>query len=88
VNNVKFLVVFSFKSEHAKAIRERFKTWTPPAEIKFIFPVHTILGANKSVSIIEAITEADLAKLIGVWTDLGSYKINPIMESREAVKLV
>jgi len=88
VNFVKFLSIFSFKPENVKAVRERFKTWTPPADLKFVLPVHTIIGANKTIGIIEAAKVEDLVKLTREWSDLGSFKIRPIMASAEAVKLV
>ena len=84
---MKFLIIFSFPSENVDKVRERFKTWTPPEGMKYIFPPHSIIGTNKSMNIVEAENEEALGKAAINWTDLGSFKIYPIMASSESVKL-
>ena len=87
VNIMKFLVIFSYSSENAVKVRERFKTWSPPEGMSYVFPPHSIIGANKSVNLVEAENEEALAKAANVWTDLGSFKIYPLIDSRESLKL-
>jgi hypothetical protein len=84
---MRFLTVFTWKSEKAKEITERFKKWTPPEGLKWILPPHTIMGKNQTVSIVELDDPVVLAKIDRFWRDIGIFETNPIMASSEIMKI-
>lgn len=85
---MKFLIVWSWKGKNAQEVSERFKKWKPVGEIKFLFPIHTIIGANKAFTITEGADIETMAKNIQPWTDICTYKISPIIDSIELMALL
>lgn len=85
---MKFLVTWSFAPKNAKEVTERFKKWKPTDNLKFLFPFHTIIGANKGFAIVDAENTEVMQRNVLPWSDLMTFKIYPIMDSREAIALV
>ena len=85
---MKFLLILSWSTKDAKEVTERFTKWKPVGDMKFLFPIHTIIGANKVFTIIESDSAELMYKNTATWADLGVFEIYPIMDSREAVALL
>ena len=85
---MKFLMMLSWSTKDAKEVTERFTKWKPVGDMKFLFPIHTIIGANKVFTIIESDSAELMYKNTATWADLGVFEIYPIMDSREAVALL
>ena len=85
---MKFLMILSWCTKDAKEVTERFTKWKPVGDMKFLFPIHTIIGANKVFTIIESDSAELMYKNTATWADLGVFEIYPIMDSREAVALL
>ena len=84
----KFLIVWSWKGKDSKEVTERFKKWKPVGDVKFLFPIHTLIGANKAFTVTEGVDVETMAKNIQPWTDICKYKISPIMDSVKLVTLL
>jgi hypothetical protein len=84
---MKFLVVWSWACENRKAVRERFEKWKPAEGTKFLFPVHSILGQNSAFTITEGDSIEQIVKNVDPWTDICTFEISPIIDSRELAKL-
>jgi len=76
-----------WKGKDAKEVTERFKKWKPIGDVKFYFPIHTILGANKAFTVLEVDDAEKMAINLRAWSDICTYEILPIMDSRELVAL-
>jgi len=85
VKSLKFLVVWWWAPKDAKEVTERFVQWKPKGKYKTLYPVSTMIGMNKSFQIVEADDMAEAQKDVAQWTDLCTFKIIPIMDTREAV---
>jgi len=84
---VKYLVSWTWKPKDGAAVTERFSQWKPVEGTKFLFPIHTVIGANKAFTITEVDDIEVLAKNIQPWTDLCTFKVSPIMDTRELMAL-
>ena len=84
---VKCLMTWWWQGKDAKEVTERFKKWTPIGDVKFHFPIHTILGANKAFTVVEVDDVETMARNLRGWGDICTYDIRPIMDSRELVAL-
>jgi hypothetical protein len=84
---VKFLVTWTWKAKDGPAVSERFSKWKPVEGTEFLFPIHTVIGANKAFAVTESDDIELIAKNIQPWTDLCTYKISPIMDSRRLMTL-
>jgi len=82
---MKFLVTWTWKGKDGAAINERFAEWKPVEGTKFLFPMHTLVGANKAFTITEGDDIEVMVKNIQPWTDVCTFKISPIIESRKLV---
>jgi hypothetical protein len=82
---MKFLVTWKWKGKDGAEINKRFAKWKPVEGTKFLFPMHTVLGANKAFTITEGTDIETMVKNITPWTDICTFKISPIVESRELV---
>jgi len=85
---LKFLLMWSWAPKNAKEVTERFKKWTPVGNVKFLFPIHTIVGANKGFTIIDGESTEVMQRNVGSWTDICTFEFYPIIDSREAVALL
>ncbi len=85
VKSLKFLVVWWWAPKDSKEVTERFIQWKPRGKYKTLYPISTMVGMNKAFMIAETDDIAEAQKDIAQWTDLCTYKIIPIMDSREAV---
>ena len=84
---MKFLVVWWWAPKNAKAVTERFMEWKSRGKYEVLYPISTMIGLNKAFMVSEADDMAEVQKDIGQWTDLCTFKLIPIMDSREAVAL-
>lgn len=84
---VKCLMTWWWQGKDAKEVSERFSKWKPKGDVKFYFPIHTILGANKAFSVIEVDDIETMARNLRDWADICTYDIRPIMDSRELMSL-
>ena len=84
---VKCLMTWWWEGKNAKEVTERFKKWKPIGNVKFYFPIHTILGANKAFAVVEVDDAETMARNLRTWSDICTYDIRPIMDSRELVSL-
>jgi hypothetical protein len=85
---VKFLLTWWWKEENAQKVTERFMKWKPVGDVKFLFPIHTIIGANKAFCVTEGVDPEQIARNIQPWTDICTFDISPIMDSREILALL
>ena len=82
---MKFLVVWWWTPEHAKEVTERFRQWKPKGNWKALYPISTMVGRNKGFCVVECTEIAEANKDVREWTDICTYEIIPIMDSREAI---
>jgi hypothetical protein len=82
---MKFLVMWSWSCENSQKVTERFSKWKPLPDTKLLYPIHTVIGANWAFSIAEADKAEAIAMEVQPWTDICTYEILPIMDSRELV---
>ena len=54
---------------------------------KFLFPMHSLVSANKAFTITEGDDIENKVKYIQPWTDVCTFKISPIIESRKLLAL-
>ena len=84
---MRFLVVWGWDPANAREVSRRFAEEFNPSEgVEFVYPVSTIIGANRGFTVIEAEREADIHRAVRGWLDLCTFDIYPIMRSEEAVK--
>ena len=84
---VKCLMTWCWKGKNGKEVTERFRKWKPKGDVKFYFPIHTIMGENRAFTVIEVDDVKTLAVNLRDWTDLCTYDISPIMDSREYISM-
>jgi hypothetical protein len=82
---MKFLVTWTWKGKDGAEINKRFAKWRPVEGSKFLFPMHTVVGANKAFTVTEGDDIDILVKNIQPWSDLCTFSISPIVESRKLV---
>jgi len=88
VRPMKFLITWTWKGKDAKEVTERFRKWKPVGDVKFLFPIHTVIGARKAFTISEGSDIETMAKNVTPWTDICTYEINPIIDSRELMTIM
>jgi hypothetical protein len=82
---MKFLVTWSWSCENSQKVTERFSKWKPLPETKFLYPIHTVIGANWAFCTVEGDNAEAMVREVQPWTDICTYEILPIMDSREVV---
>ena len=82
---MKFLMVWWWTNENAKEVTARFSKWKQKGKQKALYPMSTMVGRNKAFAVVETDDVAELYKDIRDWTDLCTYDIIPIMDSRAAI---
>jgi len=85
IETLKFLVIWWWAPKNAKAVTDRFIEWKGKGKYEILYPISTIIGMNKAFMVSEADDIAEVQKDVAQWTDLCTFKIMPIMDSREAV---
>ena len=85
---MKFLITWSWKGKDSKEVTERFREWKPVGDVKFLYPIHTLIGARKAFAVTEGTDIETMAKNIQPWTDVCKYEISPIMDTRELMALL
>ena len=83
---MKFLSIMKWKPEDAEKITELFKKWKAPEGMKFHHGPCTVLGQNKSVSIIETTDEA-WAKVDRYWRTVCTMESYPLMDAVEIINI-
>ncbi len=68
------------KPENAEKVTELFVKWKPPEGFKILCGPYTVLGANKSVSMVELTGEA-IAKADRYWRHICTTETYPLMGS-------
>ena len=84
---MKFLVTWSWPCGNSKEVRERSAKWKPVEGTKFLFPIHSLVGKNSAFTITEGDSIEQIVKNVETWTDICTYEIIPIIDSRELGKL-
>ena len=84
---MKCLITWCWKGKDGPEVTERFKKWKPVGDVKFLFPIHTVIGENRAFSISDVSDVETLARNIQPWTDICTFDIAPIMDSSELVAL-
>jgi hypothetical protein len=85
---MRFLITWSWDKKDSKEVTERFTKWKPVGDVKFLLPIHTVIGANKAFTVTESSDIKVMAKNIQPWTDICIYTIEPVMDSRELIALL
>ncbi|UCH57983.1 MAG: DUF3303 family protein [Candidatus Bathyarchaeota archaeon] len=85
---MKFLITWSWKGTDSKEVSARFREWQPVGDVKFLFPIHTLIGARKAFAVTEGTDIETMAKNVQPWTDVCKYEISPIIDSRELMALL
>jgi len=83
---MKFLMVYWWSNENARAVTERFMEWKPKGKWKTLYPISTMIGRNRGFQVIEADDLAEVNKDLSAWSDLCTFDCIPIMDSVDAVK--
>jgi hypothetical protein len=83
---MKFLVTWNWSCDCTKEAWERLVK-EPATKIKFVYPLHVIVGANTGFAVVEEDSIENMAKTAEAWTDLMTFEISPIMDAREVAKL-
>jgi hypothetical protein len=84
---MKYIISWTWKAKDGPAVTERFSQWKPVEGTKFLFPIHTVIGANKAFTISETDDVEVLVKNVQPWTDLCTFKVSPIIDTRELMAL-
>jgi len=85
---VKCLGVWWWKGKDGTEVTKRFSTWKPKGELKFYFPIHTVVGENRAFCVIEVDNIETLARNLADFTDICTFDISPIIDSVEYIKLL
>jgi hypothetical protein len=83
---MKFLSIMSWKPGNAQKITDLFIKWKQPEGLKMLYGPCTVLGGNKSVSIVEATDEA-WAKVDRYWRHVCTMDVYPLMDAVELIKV-
>ena len=78
-------MTWSWSCENTQKVTERFMEWKPVGDPKFLFPIHTVIGQNWAFCIVEQTDIVNMVKNVQPWTDVCTFEITPIMDSRELV---
>ena len=84
---MKFLVTWKWKGKNSEEINKRFAEWKPVEGTTFLIPMYTLVGANKAFTITEGNDIENMVKNIQPWTDVCTFKISPIVESRKLLAM-
>ena len=84
---MKFLVTWKWKGKDGAEINKRFAEWQPVEGTTFLIPMYTRVGANKAFTITEGDDIENMVKNIQPWTDVCTFKISPIIDSRKLLTM-
>jgi len=85
LKTLKMLVVWWWAPKNSKEVTERFIQWKSKGKYESLYPISTMIGMNKAFMVAEADDIAEVQKDVAQWTDICTFKLIPIMDSREAV---
>ena len=83
---MKFASIMKWKPEDAAKVTELFLKWEVPEGVKWIAGPYSMLGQNKSLSIMESTDEA-WVKVDRYWRHVCTWETYPIMESAKIAKI-
>lgn len=83
---MKFLMVWWWDPKNSKEVTDRFIKWESSGKYKELYPTSTMIGLNKGFMVLETDDLAGVQKDLAHWTDICTFKLIPIMDSRAAVK--
>jgi hypothetical protein len=83
---MKYLTIMSWKPENAQKVTDLFLKWKQPEGYKVLYGPCTILGANKSITIVEGTDEA-FAKTDRYWRHVCKSEVYPLMDSEKIAKI-
>jgi hypothetical protein len=83
---MQFASIMKWKPEDAEKITEMFLKWKVPEGIKWIAGPYTMLGQNKSLSIMEGDDDAWI-KVDRYWRSVCTWETYPIVESAKIAKM-
>ena len=84
---VKCLMTWSWNGVNDAEVTQRFRNWKPIGDVKFYYPIHTVIGAKKAFTVLEVDDINTLAKNVTGWLDICDFKVQPIMDSRELIAM-
>ncbi len=78
-----FVLWYKFSPEHTEQVRELWKRFTPPDNVKVIGR-YVLIGRHMSVAIYDAPDETSLLKITGPFSNYGVAHVAPAMPLEEA----
>ena len=78
-------MTWSWSCENSQKVMDRFMKWKPVGDPKIIFPIHTAIGQNWAFCVVDQPDIVNMVKNVQPWTDICTFEITPIMDSRELV---
>jgi uncharacterized protein with GYD domain len=85
VEKMLFVLWFKFDPDHMERVREMWKQFKYPDEVKLIGR-YVLIGRHASVAIFEAPSETSLLKITAPFSSLGVAHIAPAMPLEEAIQ--
>ena len=84
---MKFLITWEWTNENAKEVTKRYSTWKSIGKYKTLYPVSSMVGRNKAFTVVEVDDIAEVVKVTSKWTDLCTFDVIPIIDSKEVVSI-
>ncbi|HYB58801.1 MAG TPA: DUF3303 family protein [Candidatus Acidoferrales bacterium] len=81
-----FILWFRFDPDHTERVRELWKHFKYPDDVKLIGR-YVLIGRHMSVAIFDAPDETALLKITGPFSSLGVAHIAPAMSLEEAIQV-
>ena len=81
-----FILWFKFDPDHTNRVRELWKHFKYPEEVKVIGR-YVLIGRHMSVAIFDAPDEGTLLKITGPFSNFGVAHIAPAMPLEEAIQV-
>jgi hypothetical protein len=66
-------------------VTDRFIEWKPVGDPKIISSIHTAIGQNWAFCIVDQSNVMNMVKNVSPWTDIFTFAIISIMDSRELI---
>jgi hypothetical protein len=82
---LKILAIWWWAPKDAKEVTDRFTKWKGKGKYKVLYPISTMIGMNKAFMVADVDDIAEMQKDVAHWSDLCTFNLIPIMDSREAV---
>lgn len=82
---MKILMIWWWDPKNSKEVTDRFIKWESKGKYQELYPTSTMIGMNKGFMIYEVDDLAEVQKDLANWSDICTFKLIPIMDSRDAV---